>query len=161
MGESTPEAVAFTVKTLRDRAEYHQLTATEHLGTATQTVGAIHQIMAEDYNRLADELSTITDEALAFRYFDEHRALSFSRDGLPPEGVEYLRKQYVRAALANPEAMRQLREEAREREARARDEGRAEAWEAGAEAAYSHAENRSGPSGIPYDPPSNPYRKDK
>lgn len=57
MSAPTPEAVAFTVKTLRDRAKYHQIVANEHLGTATQTVGVIHQIMSEDYDRLADTLS--------------------------------------------------------------------------------------------------------
>lgn len=53
----TPEAVAFTVKVLRDRAQYHRAVADEHLGTATHTVGVFHQLMSEDYARLADTLS--------------------------------------------------------------------------------------------------------
>ena len=34
---------------------------------------------------------------------------------------------------------------------------RAEAWDEGAEAATNHGCNQSTPSGIPIDPPSNPY----
>lgn len=52
----------------------------------------------------------MTDEDLAYRYFDEHQGPSLSRDGIPSEVVDSLRQRYVRDALANPEAVRQLRE---------------------------------------------------
>ena len=50
----------------------------------------------------------MTDQELAERYFEE-RILPVL-EGLPEDGVRHLRERYVADALANPEAVRQLRE---------------------------------------------------
>lgn len=50
------------------------------------------------------------DETLAARYFDENIGPGLQRDGMPEEGVAHLRRRYVTDAVANPEAVRQLRE---------------------------------------------------
>ncbi len=49
-------------------------------------------------------------ETLAARYFDEKIGPDLQRDGMPEEGVAHLRRQYIEGAVANPEAVRQLRE---------------------------------------------------
>jgi hypothetical protein len=50
------------------------------------------------------------DEALAARYFDENIGPDLRQDGMPEEGVAYLRRRYITDAAASPEAARQLRE---------------------------------------------------
>lgn len=50
------------------------------------------------------------DETLAARYFDEEQAPGLRADGMPEDGVAHLRQRYITGALANPEAVRQLRE---------------------------------------------------
>lgn len=45
-------------------------------------------------------------------------------------------------------------------EARGRREGRAEAWDEGFEAGSEFTAHNPGPSGIPHDPPRNPYDTD-
>jgi hypothetical protein len=52
----------------------------------------------------------IDDAELAGRYFDEQQASGLRRDGMPEEGIAYLRQRYIHDACANPEAVRQLRE---------------------------------------------------
>lgn len=49
-------------------------------------------------------------EWLAARYFDEEQAPGLRSDGMPPDGIAHLRQRYIRDAVANPEAVRQLRE---------------------------------------------------
>jgi hypothetical protein len=50
------------------------------------------------------------DETLAARYFDEEQAGRLRADGLPEDGIAHLRQRYITDAVANPEAVRQLRE---------------------------------------------------
>lgn len=51
------------------------------------------------------------DEELAGNYFDKHEAGGLTRDGIPAESVEYLRQWYVKHVLANPQALKELRED--------------------------------------------------
>ena len=50
------------------------------------------------------------DEALAGAYWDLEIASRLAASGTPQDGLDLLRRNYVRDAVANPEAMRQIRE---------------------------------------------------
>lgn len=60
------------------------------------------------YAAAMDEERVTGDELLARRYFDQW--ILPGLDGLPEDGITHLRERYVLDALADPEAVRQLRE---------------------------------------------------
>lgn len=49
-------------------------------------------------------------EALAARHFDEKIGPEMRQDGMPEDGVAHLRQKCIEGAVANPAAVRQLRE---------------------------------------------------
>lgn len=53
---------------------------------------------------------SMTDEELVASYFDEQLAPGLRAAGTPADGIDHLRNNYVTGALANAEALRQIRE---------------------------------------------------
>lgn len=55
-------------------------------------------------------MATEDDERRAVRAFNQRERYALIRDGVPIEAIRQLRERYVRDVLANPEALRQLRD---------------------------------------------------
>lgn len=78
--------------------------------------GREYEELAYRAAQVADRVWCDADHRLAARYFAAEQEPGLRRDGLPADGIEHLRLTYIRDAAANPEALRELRAWASERD---------------------------------------------